>query len=269
LLFDAQILSVDREYGMRAQGSEKRRAALVTGASYGIGAAIALGLARDGFDVAVTDLRPADLAATVAGIEAVGRRAAAVALDVRSQPSVEAAFAEAVAAFGALDLLVNNAGVPMTRPAVEITREEWETALAVNLTGTFFMSQQMGRHLIAQSRPGLIVSLASTHGTVGFPNVVGYGVAKAGISHMTRILAIEWAPHGIRVNAIAPGTTETESRAPMLADPNRREAMLNRIPLRRFGTPEEMAGAVRYLASPAASYITGQVLLLDGGLTAY
>jgi NAD(P)-dependent dehydrogenase (short-subunit alcohol dehydrogenase family) len=248
--------------------SEKRRA-LVTGASYGIGAAIALGLARDGFDVAVTDLDRKALANTIAGIEAIGGHAAAVSLDLRSQDSVEAGFAEAVAALGPLDLLVNNAGVPMTRPAVEISRAEWETALAVNLTGTFFMSQQMGRHLIAQARPGLIVSLASTHGTVGFPHVVGYGVAKAGISHMTRILAIEWAPHGIRVNAVAPGTTETESRAPMLADPARRETMLGRIPLRRFGTAEEMAGAVRYLASPIAGYITGQVLLLDGGLTAY
>ncbi len=256
---------------MQSEHSQPRRAALVTGASYGIGAAVAVGLARDGFDVAVTELSAADLSNTVATIRAASGRAKAIAvtLDLRSQDSLEAAFAEAVAAIGPLDLLVNNAGVPMTRPAIEITRAEWETALAVNLTGAFFMSQQMGRHLIAAGRPGAIVSLASTHGTVGFPNVVGYGVAKAGISHMTRILAIEWAPYGIRVNAIAPGTTETESRAPLLADPARREAMLNRIPLRRFGRAEEMAGAVRYLASPLAGYITGQVLLVDGGLTAY
>ncbi|HEX2150786.1 MAG TPA: SDR family oxidoreductase, partial [Stellaceae bacterium] len=219
--------------------------------------------------VAVTDLRTADLDRTVTGLRDLGARAAAIALELRSQDSVEAAFAEAVRVLGPLDLLVNNAGVPMTRPATEITRAEWDIALAVNLTGTFFMSQQMGRHLIGEGRPGAIVSLASTHGTVGFPNVVAYGVAKAGISHMTRILAIEWAPHGIRVNAVAPGTTETESRAPNLADPARRELMLNRIPLRRFGNAEEIAGAVRYLASPLASYITGQVLLLDGGLTAY
>jgi NAD(P)-dependent dehydrogenase (short-subunit alcohol dehydrogenase family) len=249
--------------------SDRRRAALVTGASYGIGAATALGLAQDGFDVAVTDLRADDLETTVRGIAAFGARGVSLELDVRSQDSIETAFAAAVEAFGGLDLLVNNAGVPMTRPAVEITRAEWELALGVNLTGTFFMSQQMGRHLIGTGRPGSIVSLASTHGTVGFPNVVAYGVATAGISHMTRVLAIEWAPHGIRVNAIAPGTTETESRAPGLADPGRRELMLNRIPLRRFGTAEEMAGAVRYLASPLASYITGQVVLLDGGLTAY
>jgi NAD(P)-dependent dehydrogenase (short-subunit alcohol dehydrogenase family) len=244
----------------------ERRAALVTGASYGIGAAIALGLARDGFDVAVTDLRPADLATTAAGIEALGARAAAVALDVRSQDSVEAAFAEAAAAFGGLDLLVNNAGVPMTRPAVEITREEWETALVVNLTGTFFMSQQMGRHLLAQARPGLIVSLASTHGTVGFPNVVGYGVAKAVISHMTRILAIEWAPHGIRVNAIAPGHIVT----PRLYDtPQRVEAYAaSLIPMRARGTPDDIGQAALFLASDMARYITGTTLDVDGGLLA-
>jgi NAD(P)-dependent dehydrogenase (short-subunit alcohol dehydrogenase family) len=116
--------------------------------------------------------------------------------------------------------------------------------------------------------PRCIISIASTHGAVGFPGAA-YGVAKAGVSHMTRVLAIEWAPHGIRVNAVAPGTTETPSRAPALADPERRALMLNRIPLKRFGTAEEMAAAVRYLASPAAAYITGQTLLVDGGLTAY
>jgi NAD(P)-dependent dehydrogenase (short-subunit alcohol dehydrogenase family) len=250
-------------------GSERRRAALVTGASYGIGAAIAAGLAADGFDVAVTDIETASLGKTVTAIEAAGRRAVTVALDLLSQQSVEAGFDAAVEGLGGLDALVNNAGVPMTRPATEVTRAEWDTALTVNLTGNFFMCQQMGRHLISADRAGSIVSLASTHGTVGFPNTIAYGVAKAGISHMTRILAIEWAPYDIRVNAVAPGTTETESRTPMLADPERRRMMLDRIPLRRFGRADEMAAAVRYLVSPQAAYITGQVLLLDGGLTAY
>ena len=131
-----------------------RRAALVTGASYGIGAAIAMALAKDGCDVAITDLRPADLAATTAAIEAGGGRAVPISLDLRDQGSVEAGFAQAVEAFGGLDLLVNNAGIPMTRPAVDITRAEWEAALAVNLTGTFFICQQMGRHLIGAGRPG-------------------------------------------------------------------------------------------------------------------
>lgn len=254
---------------MPQAGSARRPAAFVTGASYGIGAAIAAGLAEDGYDVAVTDLRRDDLAATVAAIEKAGGRALPLALDLREQRQVEEAFAAAVEGFGGVDLLVNNAGVPLSKPAVEISGAEWEAVLAVNLTGAFFISQQLGRHLIAAGRPGAIVSLASTHGTVGFPGAAAYGIAKAGISHMTRVLAIEWAPHNIRVNAIAPGTTETPSRAPILADPQRRAVMLERIPLKRFGRPEEMAAAVRYLASPQASYITGQILLIDGGLTAY
>jgi NAD(P)-dependent dehydrogenase (short-subunit alcohol dehydrogenase family) len=254
---------------MPQAGSARRPAAFVTGASYGIGAAIAAGLAEDGYDVAVTDLKTEDLAATAAAIEKAGGRALPLALDLREQRLVEEAFAAAIAGFGGVDLLVNNAGVPLSKPAVEVSRAEWEAVLAVNLTGAFFISQQLGRHLIAAGRPGAIVSLASTHGTVGFPGAAAYGIAKAGISHMTRVLAIEWAPHKIRVNAIAPGTTETPSRAPILADPQRRAQMLERIPLKRFGRPEEMAAAVRYLASPQASYITGQILLLDGGLTAY
>jgi NAD(P)-dependent dehydrogenase (short-subunit alcohol dehydrogenase family) len=250
-----------------ASESGRRRTALVTGASYGIGAAVALGLARDGFDVAVTDLRTADLDQTVAGLRDIGARAAAIALDVRSQDSVEAAFTDAVRALGPLDLQVNNAGVPMTRPATEITRAEWDTALAVNLTGTFFMSQQMGRHLIGQGRPGLIVSLASTHGTVGFPNVVGYGVAKAGISHMTRILAIEWAPHGIRVNSVAPGHTLTPMVQEMVDQGYDLTATRARTPLGRLAAPEEMAGAITNLLLDA-SFTTGVCLPVDGGWTA-
>ena len=255
---------------MAEQNGKQRRAALVTGASYGIGYATAVGLAQDGFDVAVSDLTTDALARTVADVTAAGGKAVALALDLRSQDSVEKAISDAVAAFGALDVLVNNAGVPsLGKPAIEITRAEWEGNIGINLTGTFFMSTAMGRYLIGAKRPGSVISLASTHGVVGFAGASAYGIAKAGISHMTRMLAIEWAPHNIRVNAVAPGTTLTESRAPSLANPARREVMVNRIPLRRLGAPEEMAGAIRYLVSPLASYITGQTLLLDGGLTAY
>ena len=249
--------------------SDTTRTAMVTGASYGIGAATAVGLAEDGFDVAVTDLAVDSLADTLGRIAATGRRAVPVALDVRVQDSVERTFATAVAALGPIDVLVNNAGVPnLGKPVVDVTRAEWDNVLAVNLTGTFFMAQAMGRHLIGAGRPGVIISLASTHGLVGFANTSAYGITKAGISHMTRMLAIEWAGHGIRVNAVAPGTTQTPSRAPRLADPTHRARMLGRIPAGRFGTAEEMAAAVRYLASPQASYITGHTLVLDGGLTA-
>lgn len=247
-----------------------RRTVLITGASWGIGAATAIGLAQDGFDLAVTDLTTEPLARTVAAISEAGGRALPLALDLRDQGSVEQAIADTVAAFGALDVLVNNAGVPSPgKPAIEVSRAEWDNNIAVNLTGTWFMSTAFGRYLINAGRTGSIISLASTHGTVGYPGISAYGVAKAGIAHMTRILAIEWAPHNIRVNAVAPGTTMTETRRGILQNPERHAAMLNRIPLKRFGNAEEMAGAIRYLVSPLASYITGQVLLLDGGLTAY
>ena len=250
--------------------TDTRRGALVTGASWGIGHATAVALARDGFDVAVTDIGTDALAKTVAAVQAEGRRAIPIALDVRDQSSVEAAIASAAAELPGLEVLVNNAGVPSAgKQAIDITRTDWDNIIAVNLTGAFFISTAFGRVLIGAGRTGCVVSLASTHGTVGFAGASAYGIAKAGISHMTRMLAIEWAPHGIRVNAIAPGTTMTESRRPLITDPSRQDRLLSRIPLGRFGTPEEMAGAIAYLASPIASYITGQILLLDGGLTAY
>ena len=246
------------------------RVALVTGASYGIGAACALALARDGFDVAVSELDPKSLAATVAKITAAGVRAVPVELDLRSLASIERAMKEVLAALGEVDVLVNSAGVTLGKPALEMTGEEWDSVLDVNLKGTFFMSQQMGRHLVATRRGGSIISVASTHGVIGFPTRSAYGISKGAIVQMTRMLAIEWAEHGIRVNAIAPGTVETPTRKAFFdANPGRREVMIQRVPLKRFGTAEEMAGAVAYLASPQAAYITGQTLLLDGGLTSY
>ncbi len=246
------------------------RAAFVTGASYGIGAACALALARDGFDVAVSELDPKNLADTVAGLGATGVRAVPVELDLRSLASIERAMKDVLAAFGQLDVLVNSAGVTLGKPALDMTGEEWDAVLDVNLKGTFFMSQQMGRHLVATRRGGSIISVASTHGVLGFPTRSAYGISKGAIVQMTRMLAIEWAEHGIRVNAIAPGTVETPTRKAFFdANPGRRQVMIDRVPLKRFGTPEEMAGAVAYLASPQAAYITGQTLLLDGGLTSY
>jgi len=241
----------------------------VTGASQGIGAAIAVALARDGFDVAVSSTRPEKLPEVMASIKSAGARAVAVALDLRSQASIAKAMTEAVGALGSVDVLVNNAAVPLRKPALEITAAEWGTVIDTGLTGTFFMSQQMGRHLVARGRPGCIISIASTHGLVAARDRSIYGIAKAGVIQMTRMLAIEWAEHGIRVNAIAPGRVNTPSRAGSLAKPGYREAALGRIPLRRFGTTEEVAAAVSYLVSPAAAYVTGQTLVLDGGLTAY
>jgi NAD(P)-dependent dehydrogenase (short-subunit alcohol dehydrogenase family) len=243
-----------------------RRVAVVTGASYGIGAATALALARDGLDLALCDLREDMLADTATAAGRLGRRAIPIALDLRKQSDIDATIAKALDALGRVDVLVNNAGVPLRKPALDVTRADWSQVMDVNLGGTFFMSQAMGRHWIASKQAGVIVSVASTHGLLGVPGSSTYGISKAGIAHMTRMLAIEWAPNGIRVNAIAPASTETPTRTG-LSDPAQREKLLSRFPMHRFGTPQDMAEAIAYLANDRAAFITGQVLVLDGGLT--
>jgi len=249
--------------------STRRPTALVTGASQGIGAAIAVRLAERGYDVAVCSTDPGKLSNVIDRIKSAGARAVPVALDVRSRPAIAKAMADAIKALGKLDVLVNNAGVPLKKPAVDITPEEWDQVLDTNLTGAFFMSQEMARHLLASRRPGSIINIASTHGLVGLPERAAYSIAKGAMVHMARVLAVEWAAHGIRVNAIVPGRVDTPSRSESLAEPGYRDMALNRIPLRRFATSEEVAAAVCYLASPEAAYVTGQALVLDGGLTAH
>jgi NAD(P)-dependent dehydrogenase (short-subunit alcohol dehydrogenase family) len=255
---------------MASENATKRPTAFVSGASQGIGAAIAVALARDGFDVAVASTHPERLAVVAAALEAAGARAVPVALDVRSHAGIEQALAEVIAVVGQIDVLVNNAGVPLRKLSLDVTPAEWDVVMSTNLTGTFFLTQQFGRHLVEGRRPGCIVSIASTHGLVGRVERSTYGISKAAVIHMTRMLAIEWAKHGIRVNAVAPGRVESgsPSRAATTTDPQYLEAARNRVPLRRFCSVEEVAQAVCYLASPQAQYITGQTLVLDGGLTA-
>lgn len=249
--------------------STQRPTALVTGASQGIGAAIAVALAQRGHDVAVASTSPAKLADTVSQITKAGARAVPVSLDVCSHASIARAMADVVGTFGQLDVLVNNAGVPLKKAAVDITPDEWDRVLDTNLTGAFFMSQEMARHLLAAGRPGCIINIASTHGLVGLPERAAYSIAKGAMVHMARVLAVEWAANGIRVNAVVPGRVDTPSRADSLAEPGYRDMALNRVPLGRFATSEEVAAAVCYLASPEAAYVTGQALVLDGGLTAH
>ena len=241
--------------------------ALVTGTSTGIGRVIALALARAGYDLAVTEIEAERLRDLLDEPDLQGRKVVPVALDLASPESIASAFEQAAAALSHIDLLVNNAGRALIKPAIEVTRAEWDALMSVNLTGTFFLTQQFGRHAIAR-RSGCVVTIASTHGMTGIAGRAVYGIAKAGLIQMTRMLAIEWAAHNVRANAIAPATVLTPSRADMLSAPEARARMLARIPSGRFVTPEEVAAAVVYLASPEAASITGQVLAIDGGLTA-
>jgi NAD(P)-dependent dehydrogenase (short-subunit alcohol dehydrogenase family) len=248
----------------------RRKVALITGASYGVGAAIAAALVRDGMDVALTATRSANLDAVVADIAAANRRVIPIELDLRSPDKIDSAVATVVEAFGQIDVLVNNAGANLRRSAVDVTRDEWDNVIATNLTGTFFLTQQVGRHLIARGAPGSIITVSSTHGLVGAAERSTYGISKAALIQMTRMLAIEWADHHIRVNAVAPGRLDTSSpsRAGTGSDKSYMEAMLKRIPLHRLATTEEIAGVVAFLAGPAAASITGQTIVVDGGLTA-
>jgi NAD(P)-dependent dehydrogenase (short-subunit alcohol dehydrogenase family) len=244
--------------------------ALVTGASYGVGAATALALARAGYDVAVTATKVENLGVTVKALQACGARIVPAALDLRSEAGIACVTKEVIAAFGGIDLLVNNAGANLRKLAADVTAAEWDAVMSVNVRGTFFLTQAIGRAMTAGGRGGAIVNIASTHALAGTPERSTYGISKAALVGMTRMLAVEWAAHGIRVNAVAPGrlATPSPSRADKGADQTYMDAMLKRIPLRRLATAEEIAAAVVYLASPAAASVTGQVLVLDGGLTA-
>jgi NAD(P)-dependent dehydrogenase (short-subunit alcohol dehydrogenase family) len=242
--------------------------ALVTGAARGLGRAISLALAHAGADVAL-GLRDERAAGDLAReIEVMGRRALPLQMDVTSREQIFRAVDDAVAHFGHLDILVNNAGLGTQNPAEDVPEEDLEHTLAVNLKGTFFASQAAGRVMIRQG-DGRIVNLSSQAGLVALPLSSVYCMTKAAVSHLTKCLAVEWGKHNITVNAVAPTFIATPGTAPMLADPEFRAEVVERIAgLHRIGEPMDVAGAVVFLASPAASLITGHTLLVDGGWTA-
>jgi len=241
--------------------------ALVTGAARGIGRACALALAQAGADVAL-GLRDARTGGDLAReIEGLGRRALPLQMDMTRLLEVRQAIDAAAAHFGRLDILVNNAGLAPENPAEDVREEDFDLTLAVNLKGTFFASQAAGRVMIRQ-KYGRIVNLGSQAGFVALPTESVYCMTKAAISHLTKCLAVEWAPHNITVNAVAPTFIRTPGTAECLANDARRADVLSRIPLGRIGEPMEVAAAVVYLASPAASLVTGATLLIDGGWTA-
>jgi NAD(P)-dependent dehydrogenase (short-subunit alcohol dehydrogenase family) len=242
--------------------------ALVTGAARGLGRAISLALAHAGADVAL-GLRDAGTGAELAEeIEALGRRALRLQMDVTRLDEIFAAVDEAAEKLGRIDVLVNNAGLAPENAAEDVREEDFDLTLAVNLKGTFFSSQAAGRRMIRQGY-GRIVNIGSQAGFVALPTESIYCMTKAGISHLTKCLAVEWGKHDITVNAVAPTFIRTPGTEAALADPEFQADVVERVAaLHRIGEPMEVAGAVVFLASPAASLITGETILIDGGWTA-
>ncbi|TCT02722.1 NAD(P)-dependent dehydrogenase (short-subunit alcohol dehydrogenase family) [Tepidamorphus gemmatus] len=244
------------------------RRALVTGASRGIGSTIAVALAEAGADVAVAARTEAALANTMAAISATGRNAVAVAMDVSDAHQCRAGTESAATALGGLDILVNNAGIEEVRPSLEVDEALWDRILDTNLKGAFFCAQAAAARMKQQGHGGAILNLCSLTSEVGVPTAVPYGSSKSGLLGMTRALSAEWAPLGIRVNAIAPGYFHTAMTDVFYRNEGWREAMLGKIPLARFGRLDDLAGASVFLVSDAAAYITGQCLAIDGGYLA-
>ncbi len=242
--------------------------ALVTGAARGLGRAIALALAKAGAEVAL-GLREVEAHSDVAAeIKRMGRRVLPLQMDMTRLAEIRSAVEETVREFGKLDILVNNAGIAPGNPAEEVREEDFDSTLRVNLKGTFFASQAAGRAMMRQGG-GCIVNMSSQAGFAALPGESVYCMTKAGIAHLTKCLAVEWGKYNIRVNAVAPTFIHTPGTEAALADAEFRADVIDRIAaLHRIGEPMEVAGAVVFLASPAASLITGHTLLIDGGWTA-
>ena len=242
--------------------------ALVTGAARGLGRAISLALAHAGADVAL-GFRDVSLGGElVREIEGLGRRALPLQMDISSMEQIFSAVDETVARFAKLDILVNNAGIAPENLAENVREQDFDATLAVNLKGTFFASQAAGRVMIRQQH-GRIINMSSQAGFAALPGESVYCMTKAAIAHLTKCLAVEWGKHGITVNAVAPTFIRTPGTEEYLSVPQNRADVLERIAaLHRIGEPMEVAGAVVFLASPAASLITGETILIDGGWTA-
>lgn len=240
------------------------RVVLVTGASSGLGRHFAELAARHGATVVAAARRGDALATLVADIASAGGRAHAVALDVRDPASVGRAVAAAVAAAGRIDILVNNAGVTMTRPALQTDEEAWRSVIDTNLDGAFRVARAVAQAMVDGRRGGAIVNVASILALRVAKQVAAYITAKAGLLRLTEALALEWAAHGIRVNALAPGYVETDLNRDFLRSPAG-ESLGKRVPMRRFGTPGDLDGALLLLASDAGRYMTGATITVDGG----
>lgn len=255
----ANLSSVLTLFGLHGQ------TAFVTGAARGLGQAIAIGLAGAGADVALVDILPVD--ETVEVIGRLGRRTYGIVDDLALLDPERASFivGEAEAALGRTNILINNAGIIRRAPAVDHSWQDWQETLAIDLSAAFLLSQAFARRLMADGQSGKIVNVASMLSFQGGYLVPAYAAAKSGLAGLTRALANEWAPHGINVNAVAPGYMATDLTAMLRNNPERAGAMLGRIPAGRWGEPEDLQGAVIFLCSNAADYVHGTILPIDGG----
>ena len=242
------------------------RTAIVTGASRGLGQYFARALAKAGADLVLTARKRDDLAAFAKEIESLGRRAICLELDVRNQPSIEKFAADAEAACGHLDVLVNNAGCNVRKPALEVTWDEWNLILDTNLRGSFFVAQAVARRMIPRGY-GRIINIGSVTSVAGYAGLGPYGASRGGIRQLTMSLADDWGKHGINVNCLAPGWFRTAQNNLMYEDKEWVEYLVERIPLKRPGQPNDLDGAVVFLASESSRYVTGQTLLVDGGIS--
>jgi NAD(P)-dependent dehydrogenase (short-subunit alcohol dehydrogenase family) len=245
------------------------KVSLITGAGRGIGRAIALVLARAGSDAALVARSQDELDAVAKEIRSLGRRAVAFPADLTQTQHLSALTDKIVGTMGAIDVLVNNAGINIPQDSVDVTEEAWDAIMNINLKGAFFLAQAVGIVMIDQGRGGRIINISSQTGSMALAKRAVYCASKAGLNLVTKVLAMDWAQYGILVNAVAPTFIETELSREFLSDPEFRQYALSKNLLKRFGTTEDVAGAVLYLASPIANMVTGHVLLVDAGWTAH
>jgi NAD(P)-dependent dehydrogenase (short-subunit alcohol dehydrogenase family) len=242
--------------------------AVVTGAGRGLGHDISLALARYGAHVVACSRTESELAAVAKKIQAMGRQALPLSMDVSDIRSIRHMVDRAVEAFGRIDILVNSAGINRPQRAEDVTEDNWDQVMETNLKGLFFCAQAVGRVMISRKK-GKIINISSDAGTVGIPGRAAYCASKGGVNLVTKVLAIEWAQHHINVNAIAPAFIETPLTEPVLKDPAFKKYVLENTPLGRVGKPKDVSSAAVFLASDASDYMTGHIMLIDGGWTAH